>query len=138
MDVMKHSSAFLLPTVPADHRHSLTYALVVLNQRLPKFTPLLWEHGTLPSPWLSLSPLPSYGLTGDYYCLRDNSVRACVCVEQQNSISVLMEEPTACTMKCLCFFLTKTLWRSEKGICFSFLFFIYLFIYFNVYINSSS
>ncbi|CAI0460224.1 unnamed protein product [Linum tenue] len=46
MDLMIHSSSFLLPSTSAgdDHRRSLTYALVLLNQRLPKFTPLLWEH----------------------------------------------------------------------------------------------
>ncbi|KAE8009507.1 hypothetical protein FH972_005939 [Carpinus fangiana] len=43
MELMSHSSAFLLPTIPPDHRPSLTYALVVLNQRLPRFTPLLWD-----------------------------------------------------------------------------------------------
>ncbi|KAF5455234.1 hypothetical protein F2P56_024833 [Juglans regia] len=47
MDVMSHSSAFLLPTIPPDHRPFLTYALVLLNQRIPKFTPLLWEHAQL-------------------------------------------------------------------------------------------
>lgn len=55
MDVMSHSSAFLLPTIPADHRPPQTYALVVLNQSLPRFTPLLWNHGTYPAPSLSLS-----------------------------------------------------------------------------------
>ncbi|XP_056847834.1 uncharacterized protein LOC108819281 [Raphanus sativus] len=38
MEVMFHSSSFLLPTDKA------RYALVVLNQNLPRFTPLLWEH----------------------------------------------------------------------------------------------
>ncbi|KAJ8749551.1 hypothetical protein K2173_026200 [Erythroxylum novogranatense] len=47
MDLMTHSSTFLLPTIPADQRPSLTYALVVLNQRLPRFTPLLWKHARL-------------------------------------------------------------------------------------------
>lgn len=50
MEVVHHSSAFLLPPDAADHRPSLSYALVVLNQRLPRFTPLLWQHGTLRSP----------------------------------------------------------------------------------------
>jgi len=44
MDVMIHSSSFLLP---CDETSTGTrYALVVLNQSLPRFTPLLWEHGT--------------------------------------------------------------------------------------------
>uniref|UniRef100_A0A5B6ZG40 Thiamine pyrophosphokinase n=2 Tax=Davidia involucrata TaxID=16924 RepID=A0A5B6ZG40_DAVIN len=47
MDLMSHSSSFLLPTIPADNQPSLTYALVVLNQRLPRFTPLLWKHAQL-------------------------------------------------------------------------------------------
>ncbi|WRX09673.1 thiamine pyrophosphokinase [Theobroma cacao] len=47
MDLMHHSSTFLLPTIPSDHRPSLTYALVVLNQNLPRFTPLLWKHAQL-------------------------------------------------------------------------------------------
>ncbi|GAV87177.1 TPK_catalytic domain-containing protein/TPK_B1_binding domain-containing protein [Cephalotus follicularis] len=47
MDVMSHSSSFLLPDIPSDHAPSLTYALVLLNQRLPRFTPLLWNHAKL-------------------------------------------------------------------------------------------
>ncbi|KAH9786372.1 Thiamine pyrophosphokinase 1 [Citrus sinensis] len=45
MELMTHSSSFLLPSTPTDSRPSLTYALVVLNQRLPRFAPLLWQHG---------------------------------------------------------------------------------------------
>ncbi|WZZ19882.1 hypothetical protein YC2023_121269 [Brassica napus] len=40
--VMIHSSSFLLPSIPADEASA--YAIVVLNQNLPRFTPLLWEH----------------------------------------------------------------------------------------------
>ncbi|KAJ7977550.1 Thiamine pyrophosphokinase [Quillaja saponaria] len=47
MELMFHSSAFLLQTIPQDHRPSLTYALVILNQRLPRFAPLLWKHAQL-------------------------------------------------------------------------------------------
>ncbi|KAJ9187766.1 hypothetical protein P3X46_003187 [Hevea brasiliensis] len=36
MDLMAHSSTFLLPTISGDHRPSLTYVLVLLNQRLPR------------------------------------------------------------------------------------------------------
>lgn len=43
MEAIFHSSSFLLPSIPADETR---YALVVLNQNLPRFTPLLWEHGT--------------------------------------------------------------------------------------------
>ncbi|KDP28141.1 hypothetical protein JCGZ_13912 [Jatropha curcas] len=47
MDLMTHSSSFLLPPVSTDNCSSLTYALVVLNQRLPRFAPLLWKHAQL-------------------------------------------------------------------------------------------
>ncbi|KAK9086422.1 hypothetical protein Syun_028816 [Stephania yunnanensis] len=47
MELMSHCSAFLLPSIPPETRPSLTYALVVLNQRLPRFTPLLWKHAQL-------------------------------------------------------------------------------------------
>ncbi|XP_073040714.1 thiamine pyrophosphokinase 1-like isoform X1 [Primulina eburnea] len=39
--MMIHSSAFLLPNLSSG---SSDYALVLLNQRLPRFTPLLWKH----------------------------------------------------------------------------------------------
>uniref|UniRef100_A0A6N2MDE8 Thiamine pyrophosphokinase n=1 Tax=Salix viminalis TaxID=40686 RepID=A0A6N2MDE8_SALVM len=42
MEVMTHSSTFLLPS--NHHSPSVTYALVVLNQPLLRFTPLLWNH----------------------------------------------------------------------------------------------
>lgn len=45
---MQHSTAFLLPSIPSEQTSPpLTYALVVLNQRLPTFTPLLWNHAKL-------------------------------------------------------------------------------------------
>ncbi|EXB67539.1 Thiamin pyrophosphokinase 1 [Morus notabilis] len=44
MEVMFHSSAFLLPPIPAGHCPPPSYALVVLNQNLPRFAPLLWNH----------------------------------------------------------------------------------------------
>ncbi|CAA2971850.1 thiamine pyrophosphokinase 1 isoform X1 [Olea europaea subsp. europaea] len=47
MDLMIHSSTFLLPQFPADNGPSLLYALVLLNQPLPKFTPLLWNNARL-------------------------------------------------------------------------------------------
>lgn len=45
---MRHASAFLLPSSspPTGDGPALTYALVVLNQRLPRFAPLLWSRGT--------------------------------------------------------------------------------------------
>ncbi|XP_068311457.1 thiamine pyrophosphokinase 1 isoform X1 [Pyrus communis] len=47
MDLMSHSSAFLLPTIPPNQTPSPTYALVFLNQSLPRFAPLLWDHAQL-------------------------------------------------------------------------------------------
>ncbi|KAJ3702076.1 hypothetical protein LUZ61_005781 [Rhynchospora tenuis] len=49
MKVMKHAATFLLPpsVVSATNRSAQTYALVVLNQQIPKFTPLLWSHAKL-------------------------------------------------------------------------------------------
>ncbi|KAK1317396.1 hypothetical protein QJS10_CPA05g00438 [Acorus calamus] len=52
MEVMTHSSKFLLPSIPRssssnDGPPPLTYALVVLNQGLPRFAPLLWNHAQL-------------------------------------------------------------------------------------------
>ncbi|XP_068664004.1 thiamine pyrophosphokinase 1-like isoform X2 [Aristolochia californica] len=43
MEVMSHSSSFLLPALPSNNDPGVTYALIVLNQRLPRFTPLLWQ-----------------------------------------------------------------------------------------------
>jgi thiamine pyrophosphokinase len=45
-DVMMHSSSFLLPKLhhPAN-KPVMNYALVVLNQQLPRFMPRLWDHG---------------------------------------------------------------------------------------------
>ncbi|KAJ6815133.1 thiamine pyrophosphokinase 1-like isoform X1 [Iris pallida] len=52
MPLMRHSSTFLLPqpspsAAPTSDGPALTYALVVLNQRVPRFFPLLWKHAKL-------------------------------------------------------------------------------------------
>ncbi|RAL41494.1 hypothetical protein DM860_010288 [Cuscuta australis] len=47
MELMTHSSSFLLPNIPPANGRALTYALVILNQRLPRFTTLLWEAAQL-------------------------------------------------------------------------------------------
>ncbi|XP_018716804.2 thiamine pyrophosphokinase 1 isoform X2 [Eucalyptus grandis] len=53
MDVMRHCSSFLLPAtstaadsdgVGGTAAPPPAYALVLLNQRLPRFAPLLWQH----------------------------------------------------------------------------------------------
>nr|TKW14369.1 hypothetical protein SEVIR_5G163400v2 [Setaria viridis]TKW14371.1 hypothetical protein SEVIR_5G163400v2 [Setaria viridis] len=48
MDVMMHSSCFLLPKLhqPAN-KPVMNYALVVLNQQLPRFMPRLWAQANL-------------------------------------------------------------------------------------------
>ncbi|XP_048536070.1 thiamine pyrophosphokinase 3-like isoform X2 [Triticum urartu] len=40
---MSHSSAFLLPSSATPAASADAYAVVVLNQRLPRFAPLLWD-----------------------------------------------------------------------------------------------
>jgi len=48
MDVMMHSSSFLLPKLHRPvNRPVKNYALVVLNQHLPRFMPRLWDHANL-------------------------------------------------------------------------------------------
>ncbi|KAL7112714.1 hypothetical protein ACP275_04G019500 [Erythranthe tilingii] len=47
MDLMTHSSTFLLPNPSVDNGPAPTYVLVVLNRNLPRFTPLLWKHAQL-------------------------------------------------------------------------------------------
>uniref|UniRef100_A0ACD5XH94 Uncharacterized protein n=1 Tax=Avena sativa TaxID=4498 RepID=A0ACD5XH94_AVESA len=50
LPTMTHSSSFLLPSPshpPADPADAVSYAVVVLNQRLPRFAPLLWTRAQL-------------------------------------------------------------------------------------------
>ncbi|RLM91912.1 hypothetical protein C2845_PM08G12890 [Panicum miliaceum] len=48
MDVMMHSSSFLLPKLHRPANKSVkNYALVVLNQHLPRYMPRLWDHANL-------------------------------------------------------------------------------------------
>ncbi|RWW47736.1 hypothetical protein BHE74_00046244 [Ensete ventricosum] len=46
MEVMRHASIFLRspPLLPAADGTASSYALIVLNQRLPRFAPDLWSH----------------------------------------------------------------------------------------------
>lgn len=47
---MTHCSSFLLPPPITNGKNSsppTTYALIILNQRLPRFSPLLWEHAKI-------------------------------------------------------------------------------------------
>ncbi|KAI3679035.1 hypothetical protein L6452_38342 [Arctium lappa] len=48
--LMTHCSSFLLPPPITNGENSsppITYALIILNQRLPRFSPLLWEHAKI-------------------------------------------------------------------------------------------
>lgn len=45
MDLLYHSSEFLLPSFSEGMKTD--YALVILNQPLPKFTPVLWDHAKI-------------------------------------------------------------------------------------------
>ncbi|TKY61789.1 Thiamine pyrophosphokinase 1 [Spatholobus suberectus] len=49
MELMSHCSTFLLPPANPNTAGSLSlnYALILLNQSLPKFAPLLWDHAKL-------------------------------------------------------------------------------------------
>ncbi|KAI3819246.1 hypothetical protein L1987_13071 [Smallanthus sonchifolius] len=47
---MTHCSSFLLPPAITDDGNGsppTTYALIILNQRLPRFSPLLWDHAKI-------------------------------------------------------------------------------------------
>lgn len=113
MDVMTHASAFLLHSIPPDRCPSLTYALVVLNQPLPRFTPLLWKHG-ISIPFLFFFPLtPDFFYLTLHVALRRSRARwpvgfCCVLnwnrwmpvVEQHSYGSARTAERTACTMRC--------------------------------------
>ncbi|KAI3732456.1 hypothetical protein L1987_63661 [Smallanthus sonchifolius] len=47
---MAHCSTFLLPPAITDDGNgspTTTYALIILNQRLPRFSPLLWDHAKI-------------------------------------------------------------------------------------------
>ena len=69
LPAMTHSSAFLLPasTTPPPNDAATTYALVVLNQRLPRFAPLLWARGD--APLLSLPPSLPASMPRFCHCL---------------------------------------------------------------------
>lgn len=65
MELMCHCSSFLLPPESLNNNNntcilSHSYALVVLNQRLPRFAPLLWDHGTLAFGFLSSSSYSTF------------------------------------------------------------------------------
>lgn len=130
-EVVHHSSAFLLPSIPADHLPPLSYALVLLNQRLPRFTPLLWQHGMLRSSLLpaeiprpsstscSLPPDGSMLDSGDVLVSQTMPAFSCIfcwcCLVQQSCGSVLMEARIGCLTRCLTCFLMKRLLPSETG-----------------------
>lgn len=103
-DFMSHSSTFLLPS-EKNQPSSQTDALVILNQRLPRFAPLLWEHGTF---WSMDSDFVWFCKVFFYSQLR-------FCVSQHRCEFALMEVPTASMMKCLCSCPMKMLLMFEPG-----------------------
>lgn len=69
LPTMTHSSSFLLPSPPAEAAaaaDAVAYAVIVLNQRLPRFASLLWTRGneSVNAPLSLLFPAP----TGGHYC----------------------------------------------------------------------
>lgn len=114
MELMTHSSTFLLPNPSADNGAAPTYVLVVLNRRLPRFTPLLWEHGNCSCTELVFYFLPeSTSRCGDILYL---SFPVCF-VEQHNFVSAQTAERTDCMMNCRCYFPMKTIQLFVKGSC---------------------
>lgn len=94
---MCHRSSFLLPPPPQNENSTSSvattnYALVILNQNLPRFAPLLWDHGSTYS-LLSSSVVVSFVLV-DCVCVSFWGVqRSCECAQ--------MEAPIGSSMKCL-------------------------------------
>ena len=72
---MCHCSTFLLPPETSSSV-SLTYALVILNQNLPKFAPLLWDHGISScTPILSILTLFFFFIF--FFILYDKMIHVC-------------------------------------------------------------
>lgn len=115
MDVMLHSSSFLLPSNPVDDTTGTRYALIVLNQSLPRFAPLLWEHGTDDESLYSSEFMTLFFFVGFRFIYLVSNF----CVEQQNFVSVLMEALIASTTNYLSSSLMKTLWPFETGLSLS-------------------
>lgn len=112
MEAMSHASTFL--RFPPPEISSPSYALVVLNQRLPRFAPLLWSHGELLIPFLPLSsPWDSVGVR-----IIDDSrlffYFLCVC-DQQSSVFLPMEGQTVCMMACPIYSLRQIRWKCDTG-----------------------
>jgi hypothetical protein len=103
---MTHSSAFLLPSAPADAA-ATTYALIVLNQRLPRFAPLLWSRGAVTPLFRALyaRALPRLPLTLCLWCF--NEQRGCGCARTV--------APTASSTACRSSSPTRTRPRSARG-----------------------
>lgn len=103
MEVMRHSSTFLLPSSfeATDNLPSSVYALVILNQPLPRFAPLLWERGSPPPPpsdtayWIFIPFICFY-----FDLLRSGVLDRGCCLGQQSWGFARMEERTEFLMEC--------------------------------------
>lgn len=119
---MTHSSSFLLPAVPAaDNRPAITYALVVLNQPLPRFTHLLWNHGSFLFPFSFLCSKLRFFLSMAFWV-------AC-CVAQHGFAFAQTVERIGCMMNCHSCFLMKMPMMFVKGLTFA----QYLWYFFVIY-----
>lgn len=136
METMRHTSLFLLPPnleqehetisatsspiphpVSASAPSSLNYALVLLNQRIPQFTPQLWDHGTF------------FGRRTEFaFFFVFNCVFVGI-VDQHGCGSVRMEEQIGYTTICRYCFRRKILGTLDAGSTFfAFLLLCFLFV----------
>lgn len=111
MELMCHCSSFLLPPENPNTTCSLSlkYALVVLNQSLPRFAPLLWDHGISSCTTPSSSSLEYWFM---HWCMS-------MWLLQLKCEFVLMEVPIGCMMKCLFSSLINNLPMFAPGSYFS-------------------
>lgn len=106
---MCHCSNFLLPPENPNttaSSPSLTYALVILNQSLPRFAPLLWDHGKSSS---------TFSLFCFFFLCIDSCIHCFVRILQHRYEFVLMEVLIGCMMKCLFSSLNNNLLMFATG-----------------------
>lgn len=122
LPTMTHSSAFLLPAgsnKPAD-AGATTYALIVLNQRLPRFAPLLWARGDASiSLFPTASSLPFAPLFAGspigFPCFFSLWCVLICCLEQRGCGCARTVAPIASSTACRSCSPTRTRPRSARG-----------------------